>query len=246
MADTRVTDLVQAGQIRLALFLPQYVRDATTDELRGVGTGFIAIELMNALAKQLGIRMQIVEQPTPPKAVECLGGGGCDVMMFGIEPSRTAQVDFTPPAFQFDYAYLVPAGSAIRSAADVDRDDVRIAIVESHASALALKRIVKHAKIIGTELPEATLALMRAGQADVFAFPRAELVEYSAELPGSRVLDEAFGVNRVALAVAKGQPERLAFFTEFVEQAKASGLVQQTLERGGLSGFSVAPPAGAP
>jgi polar amino acid transport system substrate-binding protein len=239
--DPRVADLVQAGAIRFALFLPQYVRDAATGEIRGLGTGFIAMELVRALASRLGVTMQVVEQPSPPKAVECLKAGGCDAMFFGIEPSRVEQVDFTPPAFQFEYAYLVPAGSSIRSIADVDRPGVRIAIVQSHASALALRRIVTRAELVGTELPETTLALLRAGQAEVFGFPKAELIEYAHALPGSRVLDEAFGVNRVAMAVAKGQPGRLAYFGEFIEEAKASGLVQRAMDRGGLHGFQVSP-----
>jgi polar amino acid transport system substrate-binding protein len=227
----------------LALFLPQYARDSMSGELHGLGTGFIAIELTRALAKALAIKMQVIEEPTPPRAVETLKAGGCDVVFFGIEPSREAQVDFTPPLFQFDYAYLVPAGSAIRTIADVDKPGHRIAIVQSHASALALRRSVKHAELVGTELPEVTLDLLREGGADVFAFPRAELIEYAATLPGSRVLDEAFGVNRVGIAVAKGQPGRLAYFTEFAEAAKASGLVQHAIDRGGLHAFQVSPPA---
>jgi polar amino acid transport system substrate-binding protein len=242
MTDERVADLTRAGQIRLALFLPQYARDSVTGELRGLGTGFIAIEVIRALAKGLAIEMQIIEEPTPPRAVETLKAGGCDVVLFGIEPSRVAQVDFTPPLFQFDYAFLVPAGSTIRRIADVDKTGCRIAVVHSHASELALRRIVKHAELVGTELPEATLELLRDGGADVFAFPRAELMEYAAKLPGSRVLDEAFGVNRVGIAVAKGQPGRLAYFTEFAEAAKASGLVQHAIDRGGLHAFQVSPP----
>ena len=54
-ADPRVADLVQAGKIRLALFLPQYTKNPVTGELRGVGTGFLAIELARALAARLGL-----------------------------------------------------------------------------------------------------------------------------------------------------------------------------------------------
>jgi polar amino acid transport system substrate-binding protein len=242
MADARVADLVEAGRIRLALFLPQYVKDSGIGELRGMGTGFIALELTRALAARLAIKMQVIEEPTPPRAVETLKAGGCDVVFFGIEPSRVAQVDFTPPLFQFDYAYLVPPGSAIRGIPDVDKPGHRIATVHNHASALALRRIVKHAELVGTDLPEETLELLRGGGADVFAFPRAELVEYCAALPGSRVLDEAFGVNRVGIAVAKGQPGRLAYLSEFAEEAKASGVVQRAIDQGGLPAFQVSPP----
>ena len=34
-ADPRVADLVRAGKLRVALFLPQYTKDPVTGELRG-------------------------------------------------------------------------------------------------------------------------------------------------------------------------------------------------------------------
>jgi polar amino acid transport system substrate-binding protein len=168
------------------------------------------------------------------------------VIFFGIEPSRVEQVDFTPPVFQFDYTCLVPAGSSIRRFADADRPGVRIAIVQSHASALALRRIVKHAELVGAELPDEGFDLLRAGKADAFALPRDQLLDYSATLPGSHVLEQAYGINRVGAAVAKGQAGRLAYISEFVEEAKASGLIQRAIDGGSLHEFQVSPPAGAP
>ena len=50
------------------------------------------------------------------------------------------------------------------------------------------------------------------------------LIQYSARLPGSRILDERFGVNRVGIVVPKGDGGRLAYFSEFVESAKALAL----------------------
>jgi polar amino acid transport system substrate-binding protein len=240
-SDPRVADLVQAGKIRVALFLPQYVKDSATGEIRGLGTGFISMKVWGELATRLGIKMQVVENPTPPKAVECIQAGACDVLFTGIEASRVKEVDFTPPVMQFDYAFLVPAGSSIRTVADADQPGIRIAIVRSHASALALSRLVKHAELVGAELPDSSFALLRDGKADVLAFPREVLIDYSTKLPGSRVLDEPYGINLVGVAIAKGQPERLAYLSEFLEEAKASGLIQRLIEQGGLRGFQVSP-----
>jgi hypothetical protein len=67
LADPRAADLVQSGKIRTALFLPQYTKDSATGQVRGLGMGKIALEVSRALATRLGIEMQIVEQPTPPR-----------------------------------------------------------------------------------------------------------------------------------------------------------------------------------
>ena len=240
-ADPRVADLVQAGKIRLAVFLPQYNKDPATGEIRGVGTGFVAAELIRALAARLGIAMEIVGYPTPAKTVEGLKAHECDLAFMGIEPSRAGEVDFTPPVVQFDYTYLVPAGSTIRNIGDADQPGMRIAVVRNHASTLTLSRIVKHAELVGADLPDEAFDSLRNGKVHVFAAPREPLLDYAATLAGSRVLDDAYGANNIGVAIAKGQTGRIAYLAAFMDEAKASGLVRAAIERGGLPTFRVAP-----
>jgi polar amino acid transport system substrate-binding protein len=66
-------------------------------------------------------------------------------------------------------------------------------------------------------------------------------MDYAATLPGSRVLEDAYGVNNIGVAITKGAPGRLAYFSEFMEEAKASGLLRSAIERGGLPTFRIAP-----
>ncbi len=70
---------------------------------------------------------------------------------------------------------------------------------------------------------------------------RSVLLEYSAKLSGSRVLEDRYGANLPTMAVAKGKAGRLAYISEFVGKAKASGLVQRAIERSGERGVQVAP-----
>lgn len=242
-ADPRVADLVQAGKIRVAIFLPQYTKDLATGALRGIGMGFVAMEIGRALAERLGVELVVVENPTPIKALEGLKAGACDLACLGIDPSRTKEFDFTAPLVQFDYTLLVPEGSAIKSFADADRPGRRIAMVSNHASTFALARKARHAELIGRELPDDAFDLLRNGEVDAFAAPREQLLDYAALLPGSRVLDDSYGVNNAGIAIRKGRPERLAFIREFVEEAKATGVVADIIARGGLRGFRVAPNA---
>jgi polar amino acid transport system substrate-binding protein len=238
--DTRIADLLRAGAIRTGLFLPQFIRDPATGTLRGLGTGYVAIEMTRMIAERLGIAMHIVEYPSPRAAVAGLKTDGCDVVFLGVEPTRAAEVDFAPAIFQFDYGLLVPQGSTIQSIADADRPGFRIGLIESHASALVLQRIVKHAQLIGVELPEQAPELIRDGTVGALAFPRDHLLDFADQLPGSHVLAKGYGTNRVAIAVRKNRTGLLAYVTAFSEQAKASGLVQTTIERGALRGFALA------
>ena len=160
--DSRVADLVRAGKIRIALFLPLYAKDPVTGEQRGNLDGVFLIEIIHALAARLGVETQLVGYPTPPEAMNAIKAGACDVGFFGIDPVRAAEADFSPPLVQEDYTYLVPAGSLIHSIADSDRPGIRIAVVRNHASTAALSRVLKHAELVFAETPDTTLELLRS------------------------------------------------------------------------------------
>ena len=243
LADSRVADLLQAGKIRLALFLPLYVKDAVTGELRGATTGIVSIDLMRAFAARLGVEVQLAGYSTPPEVVACLKNSTCDVGIMGVTPGRAAEVDLSPPFLQFDYTFLVPAGSSIHNLADADRPRIRIAVVRNHASTLALSRLFKNAEQVEADTPGAAFDLLPGGRAYAFASARGTLLDYAPDLPGARVLDERYGVNLLAMAVPKGHGGRLTALSEFVEEAKSSGLVARSIEHAGLGrAMQVAPP----
>jgi ABC-type amino acid transport substrate-binding protein len=81
--DPRVADLVRAGRIRVALFLPLYAKDPVTGELRGNLDGVFLIEIIQALAERLGVETQLVGYPTPPEAMNAIKAGACDVGFSG-------------------------------------------------------------------------------------------------------------------------------------------------------------------
>jgi ABC-type amino acid transport/signal transduction systems, periplasmic component/domain len=238
-SEPRVADLVQAGKIRVGIH-SFYTKDSRTGELRAVSTGIIFLDIARILGARIGVEVLPVWHPTIPEMLTCLTAGECDVGFMGPDPSR-AGVDFSPPFIQLDYTFLVPTGSSIQRIADADRPNVRVAVVRDHASTLTLSRIFKHAQLIYAATPDPTFELLRSGQADAFASVRGVLLGYASKLPGSRVLEDHYGANLVGMVVPKGQTKRLAYITEFVEHAKASGLVQQAIERSRLPGHLVAP-----
>jgi len=240
VSDARVADLVQAGKIRVGVHSVMYKKDPQTGEPQGASVGIILLDIARALGARIGAEIVPVGHPTIPEMMTCLTGGACDMGFMGPDPSRTG-VEFSPPILQLDYTFLVPAASSIQRITDVDRPGVRIAVVSDHASTLTLSRILKYAQLVYAATPDPTFELLRSGKADAFASVRGVLLTYSANLPGSRVLDEHYGANLLGMVVVpKGQAARLAYISEFIEQAKASGLVQQAIERAGLPGYKVA------
>lgn len=235
--DPRVADLVKHSEVRIGLFLPQYSKDASTGELKSVW-----VESARAFAARLGIPLVLVEHPTPPQAIACLKRGACDLLFLPFDDRSASVGDFSPPIFQFDYTLLVPAYSPVHRVADVDQPGMRIAAVRNHASTIALSHLLKQAKLTYAETPEETFELLRSGKASAMASARPTLLTYSAQLAGSNVLEDRYGANINRMVVPKGKTAWLSYVSEFVEEAKATGLVLKAIERGGPPGVTVSPP----
>ena len=204
-ADPRVADLVRAdlaraGKVRVGLFLPQFIKDPATGQLRSVW-----VETARAFAAHLGVQLVVVEHVTPPEAIACLKAGACDVMFLPLDARAAAVGDFSNPIFQFDYTLLVPAGSSIVRIADADRPGVRIAAVRNHASTIELASQVKQAELVYAETPDSTFDLVRTGQAHVMASTRLALLDFSDRLPGARVLEDRYGANINRMVVSERQ-----------------------------------------
>ena len=239
-SDSRVADLVRAGKVRVGVGVvaPHWaVKDPQTGELRGV-----AVDIARALATRLKIELVAVEYPSPPAVLGGLKDNAWDVAFLAIDPSRATVVDFSPPYLQIDATYLVPGGSSIRNVTDADQPGVRVAVTSKSVEEIVLSRSLKRAELRSVDTISAGFDLLRTGNADVLAAPRPALLPLSSRLPASRVLVDRFHAAFGAMAVPKGQTGRLAYIAEFIEEAKASGLVQQAIERAGVRGVQVAPP----
>jgi polar amino acid transport system substrate-binding protein len=200
------------------------------------------LELGRALAARLGVKLVSVEYPRPGAVIGGLRDNAWDVSVLLIDPVRAEQVDFSNPHLQSDLTYLVPADSTLQSVADADQPAVRIAVARGDTSDLVLTRLLKRAELVRVDSIAAAVELLQTGGARAVALNRPSLIVEAAKLPGSRVLIDGFGEIYSAVAVPKGHAERLAYINEFIEDAKASGLVNRIIEALAMQGVRVAAP----
>jgi polar amino acid transport system substrate-binding protein len=82
-----------------------------------------------------------------------------------------------------------------------------------------------------------------SGNLSALAGLRPRLLSDLEKLPGARILDGRFTSVQQAIGTSRKNLTGAAFLRDFVEQAKASGLVARLIERHNVRGLSVAPAA---
>lgn len=237
-ADDRMAAVSSRGSLRIGLFPSFFYRHAPAT---GIFSGW-GIEMARALADRLGVRLVLIERPSPPAIVACLSAGECDAAFLGISAGRAAEVDFTPPWAQADFTFLLPPGATATTIADADRPGARVAVVTNHAMDLALRGKLRHAAAVYAKTPDAAFELLVSGQADILAGIRPGLAGYAARMPGARVLADRYGANVLGMAVAKGETAWLEYLSAFIAETKATGAAREAAERVAAAGLEIVPP----
>jgi polar amino acid transport system substrate-binding protein len=230
------TGVLRAG-INLGNFLLVTGRSAAGDP-EGVSPG-----MARAIADRLGVPVRYVPYPKPGELADAVGSNAWDIGLIGAEPQRAEKIAFTAAYAEIEATYLVPAGSAIATLAEVDRSGVRIAVTARSAYDLWLERNIRNATLVRSNSIDGAFEQFVAEGLEVLAGLRPRLLTDAEALPGSRILDGSFTAVQQAIGTARGNEAGAAFLRDFVEEAKASGLVASLIERHKVRGLSVAPAA---
>ena len=231
--------LAPSGTLRVALQLANplnVVQDPASGEMTGV-----AFDLGQELARRLGVPFAPVLYPSVGAILDSGQSGAWDVAFIGFSPARAEQWDFTGLHLEVEFGYLVPATSAISTMADVDRPGIRIAVQENSGPDVFFSRTLEHVVVVRAPSNPGALEAVQSGRADVMGSIKPVLFELSNQWPGSRVLDGRPGIDPHAMAMPKGRDLGAAYARQFIEDAKAEGLIQAAIERAGVRGVVVAP-----
>jgi polar amino acid transport system substrate-binding protein len=234
-------DLAPTGKLRAGINFGNVLltgKDPVTGEPRGV-----AVDLARELARQLGVPIEIVPFDSAGKMADAVKTGAWDVAFLAADPGRAGDIGFSAPYAQIESTYLVPAGSPLRTIADVDRPGVRIAVSAKSAYDLHLTRALKHAELVRVPGVHPSYELFVAQKLDALAGLRPGLVTYAENHPGSRVLEGSYSSVGQAVGTPKAREAAAAYLRTFVEDAKASGLIARLIEKNKARGLTVAPPA---
>jgi polar amino acid transport system substrate-binding protein len=237
------SELAPTGKLRVGINYGNFL--LVTSYTPGAEPRGPAPDLGRELARRLGVPVEFIAFDTAGKLADGVKSGAWDVAFLGAEPQRAGEIAFTAAYLEIPATYLVPAGSPIRSVAEVDRDGMRIAVTERAAYELYLSRTIKRAQLVKTQGVDGAFNRFVADKLDALSGLKPRLLQDLAKLPGARVLDGQFTAVQQAIGAPKGRDAAARYLREFVEDVKTSGLVADAIARNSVSGVSVAPPAPA-
>ncbi len=235
-------ELVPTGKLRVAIAISPTpsafyaVKDGVIGKFRGV-----TVDLGTALAKKLGVPVEFLPHLASGEIQNTASSGRWDVTFMPVDDERKKILDFGSPYHLLQSTYLVAPGATLMKVEDANAAGVRIGGVANTATFRAAQRTAPKATFVSVPGVDAAIAGMKAGELDCIALSRESLTGVVLKIPGSRILDGGILNSSTAVAVPKGKPEALRYVSQFVEEAKASGLVRKSLDAMNLKNSQVAP-----
>jgi polar amino acid transport system substrate-binding protein len=131
-------ELAPTGTLRVGINLSNFLLvTGKTDAGDPVG---VAPDMGAEIARRLGVPVRYISYKTPGELADMAGTNTWDIGLIGAEPQRAAKIAFSPSYCQIEATYLVPAGSPLKTIADVDKPGVRMAVTARTAYGLWLER----------------------------------------------------------------------------------------------------------
>lgn len=213
-----LADLAPTGKLRAGVNYSNFVL-ATRDPAGGEPRG-IAPDLARRIGQHLKVLIEFVTFETAGKMADAVTAGAWDIAFLANEPERANEILFTPPYLEIEAGYLVPAGSAIRDFADVDRSGIRIAIAVKSAYDLFLSRTLRHATLVRAQGMPGSYDVFLDQKLDVLAGIKPWLSMMAGKLAGSRILDGHFMSVQQCIGTPRGREAGAKFLREFVGELK--------------------------
>ena len=241
MDEQVVKELAPTGKLRAGINMSNFL--LVTGKAENGDPQGVSPDMAAEVARRLGVSLQLVPFPSPGQLADAVDDDVWDIGNIGAEPQRAEKIAFTAAYCEIEATYLVPAGSPIQSIDDVDKPGVKISVTGRSAYGLWLENNIRQAELVRTDTLDSSFEKFVEDKLDVLAGLKPRLLTDVEKLPGARILDGKFSAVQQAIGTPRENAAAAKWLADFVEEAKASGLVQRFIEKHNVKGLSVAPPA---
>jgi len=236
-----IAELAPSGTLRAAINVGNFLLVTGTGP-SGDPEG-VAPDMAAAIADRLGVPVRYVPFASPGKLVDAAGTDVFDIGLLGAEPARAKLMAFTAAYAEIPATYMVQEDSPLTAVEEVDHPGIRIIARGQAANGLYLARSLRHAELVLTDTYDEARRRFVEEKFDALAHLRAGLLADAERMPAVRVLDGGFTSVQQGVGTLKENTAAIAFLSDFVAEAKSSGLVQRLIDKHKVRGLTVAPPA---
>ena len=234
-----VAELAPTGVLRAGINLANFLL-VTGKAEDGAPVG-VSPDIAAEIARRLGVGIEYMTYSNPEAFADAVGDW--DIGNIGAEPQRAEHIAFSAAYCEIEASYLVPAGSTIQTLAEVDRPGVRIVTKGKAAYGFWLENNIKHAELVKTDNADTSFDAFVEHGFEALSGLRPRLIKDVQRLPGARILDGKFSAVQQAVGTGRKNMAGAAWLAAFVEDAKATGLVERLIKKHGVQGLSVADPS---
>lgn len=240
----RAANLAPTGVLRVA-FLGTNPIQARVDPATGAVDGPVA-DIVAELASRLGVPHEFQPVDGAAAVIGAVNSHEADLGFLAYEAERAEQVDFAGPYATMTSSYLVAANSPLQSSADVDAQGNVIGTVGARSQQIFLSGHIQNAEVLiwdAQPSDEDIERMLVSGEISAVGQNRQRSVDYAAEFPTLRVIDDAFMAVPQAFITRPGETAKADALNRFMDELRGNGFVHASLERAELlDGASVAPP----
>ena len=209
-----------------------FTRQNAAGELLGV-----SVDLMQELAKRLGVSLDMVIYDQPGQVADDATNGVWDIAILAIEKTRAKTISFPPAMTEIEAGYVVHKSSTLQGTEEVDAKGMKIAAPEKAGYELYLTSALKNASIVRTKNFANSIEIFNENAVDALAGLKPNLIESMSKLPDGRLMPGNFMTINHGFAIALGKPAANAYLENFVKDLIATGFVARSIEKHQIKGL---------
>ncbi len=227
--------LAPSGALRVGLYPgspTSMLSGAAGQAPRGLGYA-----MGQALARELGVPFQPVVFEKNADVLAAARRSEVDLVFTNATAERQAFIDFTGTVLNIEKSVLLAPASPVTALDQLDQPALRIGVSAGSSTGRELQQIYPRAQLRDmASLRQGGQALARA-EIDGFATNKSILLALQEQVPGSRVLPGAWGMESFALGVPKGRAAQgVAYLADFAARQQANAQLPRWIEQAALRG----------
>lgn len=229
------SELAPTGKLRAGMNLGNnlFTRKDASGQLQGV-----SVDLMQELAKRLGVPLEMVVYEQPGQVADDAVKGMWDVAILAIEKTRAKTISFSPAMTEIEAGYVVDKNSPIQSAEQVDAKGMKIAAQAKAGFELFLTNALKNASLSRPKDFASAIEQFNQSQVDALAGLKPNLIESMDKLPQGKLLPGHFMTVNHGFSTPLGKGAADAYLQNFVKELIASGFIAKSIEKHQIKGLT--------